>query len=220
MKALQERIAYRFRNENLLTLALTHPSLAGKDNNQRLEFLGDAVLGTLVAHLLYTMYPTEQEGDLARRYASLVRGSTITQVAQDIGLGEALKMAAGEAQAGGRTNPTNLEDALEALIGALYIDGGIDAAAAFVKPRWQALAQTGQAPPKDAKTALQEWAQGKGLPLPTYTLLKTDGLAHAPVFTIEVTVKGYAPVQASAISKRAAEQAAAELLLNQLDGSV
>ncbi|NBX03354.1 MAG: ribonuclease III [Alphaproteobacteria bacterium] len=193
----------------LLHLALTHPSLAKEQSNQRLEFLGDSVLGAVVAHLLYQLFPNEQEGELARRLAALVRGETLTLIAREIDLAAALRLAAGEA----RDNSSNLEDALEALIGAIYLDGGFDAASSFITPRWKPLAEKTIAPPKDAKTALQEWAQGRGLPIPVYSVLETTGPAHAPLFTVEVQVQGQAPTSAQANAKRAAEQlAAAELL--------
>lgn len=209
-------LGHRFKDSSLLELALTHPSISKAQNNQRLEFLGDAVLGAVVAKLLYEMYPAEPEGELARRHAALVRGETLTQVARDIGLGEELKIAASEAKSGGRDNPSNLEDALESIIGALYIDGGMAAAENFILPRWKEMAQKVLAPPKDAKTALQEWSQARGLPVPTYTLKQSTGPAHAPMFTIEVTVQGYPPAEAEAASKRAAEQLAAEILLKAL----
>lgn len=218
MDALQTRIGYTFRDASLLALALTHPSLASKKpSNQRLEFLGDAVLGLVVARILYDLFPSEQEGELARRHAALVRGETLAAIARDIGLGEALNIANSEAQSGGRDNNSNLEDAFEALLGALYLDGGLAAAEAFLSPRMRELASKVSAPPKDAKTALQEWSQGRGLSVPTYTLLATEGAAHAPVFTVEVAVHGHAPVQAKAASKRAAEQLAAGELLAKLD---
>lgn len=217
MEALQKRIGYQFRNISLLERALTHPSLGKQENNQRLEFLGDAVIGLVVAHILYDLFPQEQEGELARRQASLVRGETLAQVARDIKLGDALKVATSEIQSGGRDNSSNLEDALEALLGAIYLDGGLAAVEEFVVPRWKKLAETAIVAPKDAKTALQEWAQGRGLPLPVYSLLETIGSAHSPVFTIEVAVQGYEPAQAKATSKRAAEQLAAGALLERLN---
>lgn len=217
MEALQKRIGYQFQNIHLLELALTHPSLAKQENNQRLEFLGDAVIGLVVARLIYDLFPQEQEGELARRLASLVRGETLAQVARDIKLGEVLKVATSEIQSGGRDNPSNLEDAMEALLGAMYLDGGLSAVEEFVTPRWKKLAENAASAPKDAKTALQEWAQGRGLPLPAYALLETIGSAHAPVFTIEVTVQGHAPSQAKAASKRVAEQMAAGILLERLN---
>lgn len=197
-------------------LALTHPSLNKGKNNQRLEFLGDAVLGLVVAKLLYEMFPDEQEGELARRLAALVRGETLAVVARDIDLGVAIHMTESEASSGGRNNPTNLEDAMEALLGALYLDGGMVAAENFITPRWRALAQNIAFPPKDAKTALQEWAQARGLPVPTYTMIENTGPAHAPEFTIEARIKNYPPVQAKANAKRNAEQLAAAQLLEQL----
>lgn len=216
MEALQKRIGYTFRDSELLVCALTHPSLAKQESNQRLEFLGDAVIGMIVAHILYDLFPHEQEGELARRQASLVRGETLAMVAREIGLGNALKVATSEIQAGGLDNSSNLEDALEALIGAIYLDGGLKAVENFVIPRWQELAKNAVVAPKDAKTALQELAQGRGLPLPSYKLLETVGSAHSPFFTIEVTVQGCEPVIAKASSKRAAQQAAAEILLERL----
>lgn len=216
MSTLETRIGYRFKHPANLELALTHPSLSKSSNNQRLEFLGDAVLGAVVAKLLYDLYPGEQEGELARRHAALVRGETLTKIARDIDLNESLRMTAGESQAGGRDTASNLEDALEALIGALYLDGGMEAVEQFILPRWAVLAQSMLAPPKDAKTALQEWAQGRGLPVPTYALIESSGPAHAPLFTIEAAVQGYPPIQAKANSKRAAEQMVAGMLLESL----
>lgn len=213
---LEDRIGYRFADASLLAQALTHPSMGKERSNQRLEFLGDAVLGTVVAAMLYVRYPGEQEGELARRHAALVRGGTLAQVARDIELGGTLRVASSESQAGGRDNDSNLEDALEALIGALYLDGGMAAAEAFILPRWQALADDIKTPPKDAKTALQEWAQARGLPVPEYKVLATVGPAHAPEFTIEAGVKGHAGATAKAASKRQAEQLAAQLLLDRL----
>jgi ribonuclease III len=213
---LAEKIGYRFQDPGLLKLALTHPSINKAVNNQRLEFLGDAVLGMVVARMLYALYPNEPEGELARRHAALVRGETLSQVARALDLGADLTIAASEARGGGRDTASNLEDALEALIGAMYLDGGIAAAESFIVSRWQTLAMQAVAPPKDAKTALQEWAQARGLPVPTYTLVQSTGPAHAPLFTIEATVRGFAPARAEAAAKRVAEQAAAESLLKTL----
>lgn len=217
MEKLQQHIGYHFKTPALLTRALTHPSLAKQENNQRLEFLGDAVIGLVVAHIIYDLFPHEQEGDLARRQAGLIRGETLTQVARDIGLGEALNVALCEVQSNGRSNSSNLEDAMEALIGAIYLDGGLEAAKNFIVPRWSELAKNVIIPPKDAKTALQEFAQGRGLPLPSYKLLDTKGSAHAPIFTVEVTVQGFEPATAQAASKRTAEQQAAKNLLEILE---
>lgn len=219
MQQLESHIRYQFKDKALLKLALTHPSLAEKNNNQRLEFLGDSVLGSIVSDLLYTLFPDEPEGALARRHAALVCRETLVQMAQSIGLADHLMMSAGEKSAGGRENPGNMEDAMEALIGAMYLDGGYEAVHKFVALYWQPLARSLKEPPQDAKTALQEWAQGKSLPLPDYILLRTDGSAHEPVFTVEVHVQGQQSVQATAKSKRAAEQSAAEQLLRKLNAS-
>ena len=218
MHALEQRIGHVFDNSALLREALNHPSLGRAGSNQRLEFLGDSVLGAVVANLLYDLFPHEPEGDLAKRLAGLVRGDVLAEQARAIGLDAVLAMSDSEEAAGGRQNPSNLEDAFEALIGALFLDGGYEAAEKFIAPRWQPLAQASKTPPKDAKTRLQEWAQGLGKPLPEYHLRETTGPAHAPLFTIEVMVKGCEPQQASAASKRAAEQIAAEALLNSLSG--
>ena len=169
-----------------------------------------------MARLLYDLYPTEKEGELARRHAELVRGGTLAEVARDIQLGDELSIGTSETQSKGRQNASNLEDALEAVLGAIYLDGGFEAAEAVVRSRWLALAKRSQSAPKDAKTSLQEWAQARGLPIPAYRILESVGPAHAPVFTIEVLVEGYAPSQAKATSKRMAEQIAASQMLAQL----
>jgi ribonuclease-3 len=216
MDALQQRIGYHFRDAGLLKLALTHPSAARGQNNQRLEFLGDAVLALVVSRILYELYPAEQEGELARRRAALVRGETLAQVARDIELGTTLRVGVSETQGRGWENPSNLEDAMEAVIGALYLDGGLETAEAFIAPRWTEIAKQNTAPPKDAKTSLQEWAQARGLPIPSYNVIESTGPAHSPVFTIEVVVQGHPSAQAKAPSKRAAEQEAAGMLLVKL----
>lgn len=209
-------LGYDFHDPQLLEMALTHPSLGKPASNQRLEFLGDAVLGLVVTEMLYQQYPNENEGELARRLASLVRGETLAAIAQDLKLGDALRLSAGEAAAGGRSASSNLEDALEALIGAIYLDGGLDAARNFIEPHWKKRADTITTPPKDAKTSLQEWAQARGLPVPSYVVSDQSGPAHAPQFTVEVTVKGQPAKSGTAPSKRAAEQAAAAKLLASL----
>ena len=213
MTGFPQSLGYQFRDASLLALALTHPSLGKTASNQRLEFLGDAVLGLVITEMLYQLYPNEQEGELARRLAALVRGETLAMVASQIGLGDALQLSASEAGSGGRKAPSNLEDAMEALIGGAYLDGGLEAAKSIILPRWNELAENIVAPPKDAKTALQEWAQARGLPVPLYTVISQTGPAHAPEFTIEASINGHPPQQATAASKRSAEQAAAEKLL-------
>ncbi len=213
MNQLEEKLGHTFHDSQLLKLALTHPSLNQQSNNQRLEFLGDAVLGLVVAKIIYKLFPSENEGELARRLAGLVRGETLAEVARELSLGQFLLMSESEGASGGRQNPTNLEDAMEAVLGALYLDGGLEAAETFITMRWSDLARRISAPPKDAKTALQEWAQARGLAVPEYRVLETVGPAHAPEFTIEVRLSGHEPRLGRAHSKRAAEQLAAQALL-------
>lgn len=213
---LEHRIGYSFREPRWLIEALSHPSLAQRANNQRLEFLGDSVLGAAVAKLLFEMYPKETEGELARRQAGLVCSETLAVVAREIGLPDEIEMAASEIAAGGRANPTNLEDACEALIGALFMDGGYEAAEQFITLRWKKLAASVKTPPKDAKTSLQEWAQARGLPIPVYHVLSAEGPSHAPVFTIEARLETGESAIATAGTKKVAEQAAAKLLLEEL----
>lgn len=206
------------RESDLVKQALTHPSraqTAGENpyNNQRLEFLGDSVLGLVIADMLYHMYPNEQEGDLARRLSALVCGERLVEVAHSIGLGETLILSESEEENNGRENPSNLEDACEALIGALYLDGGFDAAKQFIHQHWHDLAKSVNEPPKDPKTELQEWAQQRKLPLPEYEEINREGPAHAPEFTIKVSVANHGDAQATANSKKQAEREAAQALL-------
>lgn len=216
-------LGHRFSQPGLLTQALTHPSIdQGRRNRrrstdyERLEFLGDRVLGLVVADMLYHRYPNEPEGALARRFTALVRGETVAKVAQTIGLGTHLAMARGDEDAGGRANPGILADACEAVIGALFADAGFEAAAAFVRGRWQGLMEETAAPPKDAKTALQEWAQGRGKALPAYRVEAAEGPPHEPIFLVSVSVEGLAAASGRGPSKRVAEQAAAAALLEKV----
>lgn len=211
---LSKALGHPFRQPAFLAEALTHPSVAGRAAHgyQRLEFLGDRVLGLVVADLLFRRYPDDDEGALSRRHAALVRADTLADVAEAIDLGAYLALSAGEASAGARGNRALLADACEAVIGALYVDGGLAAAAAFIERHWSARLAADE-PARDAKTALQEWAQGRGLPLPDYRTLSRTGPDHAPLFTVEARVEGLTPATAEGPSKRAAEQAAAALLL-------
>jgi len=223
--ALAEKLGHQFATPRLLEDALTHPSLSGARPRkkgapyERLEFLGDRVLGLAIAEWLFETFPNADEGEMAKRHASLVNREALRAVAQEIGLGQFVRLARGEdAGAGGaasRKNLATLPDAMEAVIGALYLDGGFKAARAFIHQYWQrdiAVSET----PADPKTALQEWAQGQGLPLPVYRVIENSGPAHAPKFVIEASVKGLTPVQAEGDSKRAAQKAAATKLLEQV----
>ena len=219
---LEEVLGYRFAKPEHLVEALTHSSLAKTHSrrlasNERLEFLGDRVLGLVVARLLFERFSQEEEGALARRHAELVRKETLARVADAIGLAGFIRMSRGEEDAGGRDNPAILADACEAVIAALFLDGGLEPAETFIRGHWMALADEDLTPPKDAKTALQEWAQARSLPLPVYCEIGRDGPAHAPIFQIEVSLKGHGPETACATSKRAAEQVAARALIDRLE---
>ena len=216
---LTARLGYEFLTPQLLQDALTHPSLAGFKQRkkgtmpyERLEFLGDRVLGLIIAEWLYEKFPDASEGELAKRHAALVNRDALRAVAVEIGLGQHLRLARGEEASGGRKNIATLPDAMEAILGALYLDGGLKAASHFIHRYWQKDIGIAEAP-ADAKTVLQEWAQGQGLPLPQYKVIEHSGPAHAPKFVIEVSVKGHPPAVAEGESKRAAQKAAALLLL-------
>jgi ribonuclease-3 len=212
--SLEGRIGYRFRDPDLLRLALTHAGVAGgPDSNERLEFLGDRVLGLIVAGMLYERFPGETEASLARRFIAAVRRETLTGVAEALHLDRDLKLARENLEARSRGRAGALANACEALIGAIFLDGGLKAAEAFVAPRWRSHLDDIEPPPKDAKTALQEWAQARALPLPGYRETGRSGPAHAPRFEIEVAVKGYPPARGQGSSKRAAAQEAAVNLL-------
>lgn len=217
--ALQQRIGHTFTSQRLLTEALTHSSFQGdgpRHCNERLEFVGDRVLGLVIANLLYHRFPGEEVGALARRHAALVRREALVEVAEQIALADCLRLSRGEEEAGGRRNPGLLADACEALIAAVCLDGGFAAATDVVERLWAPLIDRDVSPPKDAKTMLQEWVQGRGMPLPTYRETERSGPPHAPVFRVEVSIEGLDPVEATGPSKRAAERAAAAILLTRV----
>ncbi len=216
-------LGHRFTRPGLLREALTHRSAAsaqrhgrrGQGSNERLEFVGDRVLGLLIAEWLVERYPVEQEGDLGRRLAHLASQPVLAAVADAIGLEAALAVSPGEARAGVKKRATVLADALEAALGALYLDAGLEPARGFVRRAWQTAIEAQTMPPKDAKTALQEWALARGWDLPSYQVVDRSGPPHAPAFTISVSAGGRTGM-GSAGSKRAAEQIAAEDLLRAL----
>ena len=222
-------IAYAFARPELLDEALTHPSARvpeshrGRRRNpphrrsyERLEFLGDRVLGLVIADLLWRRFESEPEGHLTRRLTHLVRREALARVAASIGLGSHLVLSRAEAAAGATGNPGILADVCEALIAAIYLDGGFEAASDFVRRFWEPLIEEMDGPPHDPKTALQEWAQARGLALPAYELVATSGPDHAPLFTIKASVGGLDHATATASSKRIAEARAAALLLDRL----
>ena len=221
-------LGHDFARPELLEEALTHPSALVSERRQsrrptrarrgydRLEFLGDRVLGLVVADLLWRRFADEPEGLLTRRLTELVRRETLARVARSIGLGRHLVLSRAEAAAGAAANPGILADACEAVIAAIYLDGGFATAAGFVRRLWEPLIGETEMPPADPKTALQEWAQGRGLALPVYELVGTSGPDHALRFTVTARVAGANGATATAASKRAAESAAAGLLLARL----
>ena len=223
-KGFEARLGYQFSDRTLLKRALTHASVrttskrASEQDNERLEFLGDRVLGLSIAELISEAFAKANEGELARIFNHLVRGETCADVARAIGLGEQLILSDSEASSGGREKVTILADACEAVLAAIFLEGGFDAARRIVRLHWAKRLETLPIEAADAKSALQEWAQGQGLDLPKYKELNREGPDHAPHFTTEVRVGGRkAPLARVATgigsSKRAAEQSAATALL-------
>jgi len=220
LKTFEGRIGYHFSTPDMLVRALTHASIssATRPDNQRLEFLGDRVLGLVMADALLGADLAASEGQLAPRFNALVRKETCADVAREVGLGDVLKLGRSEMLSGGRRKDALLGDALEALIAAVYVDGGFDAAKALVLRLWAGRIGAVDADARDAKTSLQEWAQARGMPPPSYTLMDRRGPDHAPLFTVEVTLEDGARADAQAGSKRVAEQQAARDLLSRLEG--
>jgi ribonuclease-3 len=215
---LEERIGYRFQDGALLDCALTHISaLKGSRNRagsyQRLEFLGDHVLGLVISDVLFRAFAKADEGELSRRLADLVRKETCAEIAVTIELGAAIKLGSSEANAGGRKRPAILADVCEALIGAVYLDGGYPAAEGLVERLWQVRMQAKAQPLRDSKTVLQEWAQARGLPTPVYREVARTGPDHSPEFRVAVQLPNFTPAEGSGRSKRGAEQAAAAAML-------
>ena len=221
-------IGYEFVRRELLEEALTHPSALAAERRrdqrrklvrrgyERLEFLGDRVLGVVVADLLWRRFEDEPEGDLTRRLTHLVRREALARVAEAIELGSHLVLSRAETAAGAASNPGILADACEALIAAIFVDGGFAAASTFIRRLWEPLIEEMEEPPRDPKTALQEWAQARGSTPPTYELVSTSGPDHSPLFTVAASVAGGDRVTATASSKRLAEARAAAGLLDRL----
>jgi len=221
LAGLEARIGHAFADPALLRRALTHVSAspARRDSYERLEFLGDRVLGLAVAHMLYDAFPNESEGELSRRLAALVRKETCAEVAEVWGVGAAMRLGEGEAQTGGRGKRALLGDICEAIIGAAFLDGGAAAAEHIVRKAFSdRMAASGQ-DLRDAKTAVQEWAQARGLATPRYRLVARSGPDHAPFFEVVVEVQGFAAAPGSGASKRVAEQAAAAAFLAREDAA-
>ena len=214
---LEARIGYTFKDRSLIDRALTHASYGdgrkGIRTFERLEFLGDRVLGLMTAEALFRLFDNANEGALAPRLNSLVRKETCADVAREVDLGAALKMGRSEDRGGGRNKTSILGDACEALIAAIYLDGGRPSVQAFYERFWGPRIEALKAKPRDAKSALQEWAAKTGRGVPRYQLTERSGPDHRPVFTVEVTVTPLDPAVGEGGSKQAAERAAATALL-------
>jgi ribonuclease-3 len=216
--ALKARLGHAFRNDSLLERALTHASVGGGGgkvrDNEVLEFIGDRVIGLLAAERLAALDPKAAEGELALRLNALVSRQACAQVARAAGVGPALRLAASETKTGGRDKDSILAGACEAMMAAVYEDGGLEAARRAFLALWADLfAEVAARRGRDPKTALQEWAQGRGKPLPAYAVTSRRGPDHAPVFTVEVVIEGLAPIEARGRSRQEAEKAAAAALL-------
>lgn len=189
-----QTISYQFNNPLLLEEAITHPSFVNNSakvfNYQRLEFLGDTVLALIVAEWLMQEYPSENEGQLSKRQAYLISGEVLSEIASKIGLGQIIKLSNGEEAFGGRINKRNLENSLEALIGAIYLDSGLASCKIFIRRFWQEFLEKNLNPPKDPTSELQELIQGKFKQLPEYQITKIDGSDHQPIFLAEVKING------------------------------
>lgn len=209
--SLENIISYTFQNPELLRQALTHPSISRRAYAfERLEFLGDRVLGMVAAEWVYKEFPKESEGDLTKRFSSLVSRESCLKVAKDINLSSYMKIYA-------HSSETHIvSDGVEALIGAIYLDSGFEPCRLFIQKFWKSILESNKKPPKDAKSSLQEWAQSHNMELPEYTLLRIEGLAHAPTFVVEISMKGFPTEQALASTKRLAEQKAALKIIDHI----
>jgi ribonuclease-3 len=219
LKAFERRLGYTFRTPALLGEAVTHASMstANRDDNQRLEFLGDRVLGLVMAEALLNLDTRASEGQLAPRFNALVRKEACADVAREIDIGAVLRLGRSEMLSGGRRKQALLGDAMEAVIAAVYIDGGFDAARALIVRLWGTRTTSVKDDARDPKTSLQEWAQARGLEPPDYVMVQRSGPDHAPVFTISARLSTGQSASATAGAKRAAEQDAAASLLAQLE---
>jgi len=216
--AIEERIGHKFADANLLVTAMTHvsalkPSRKRGESYQRLEFLGDHVLGLIVSDMLYRSFPNADEGEMSKRLADLVRKESCADVAKSLGLADDIKLGAVGAGAGVRLRKSVLGDICEAVIGAVYLDGGFQAASEFVERNWTERMKKPRQPLRDPKTVLQEWAQGKGLPTPVYREVERTGPHHDPQFRVAVDLPGLAPAEGVGGSKRAAEKVAASVMI-------
>lgn len=220
LEQLEITIDYQFKDQRLLKQAVTHPSMAHKanyvqlPNYERLEFLGDVVISLVITELLLQHFPDNDEGELAKKRASLIQGSRLSQIAMQLSLDQFILMSDGEERAGGKTNPRILENVMEAIIGAIYLDGGLSAAKMVVDKYWLAYVLDSDNLEPNPKAQLQEWAQQHGKPIPQYKIVDREGPDHKPIFTIAVTVEGLPSFSAQACSRKEAEKLAAQTLIN------
>lgn len=216
LKALETALDYRFKAHENVAMALTHASAyTGSEgvNYERLEFLGDRVVNLIVADLLYQTFPDEAEGAMAKRHSALVQTETLADMARDLGLNDHVILSQSESLAGGTANDNILADIMEAVTAAIYLDGGFEAAREFFTRALGDRLHVMVEPPRDPKTTLQEWSQARNLGLPTYDIIAQTGPDHAPEFTVQVSLDGLPPQQATSNSKKRAEKDAAQKML-------
>jgi ribonuclease-3 len=219
LQSLQDKISYHFQNAELLKQALTHSSKNGDLNNERLEFLGDRVLNLVMAQALYERFPKEAEGAMAKRHSALVQGRMLAVVGTTLGLGDYLILSESERHSGGAENENILSDGMEALLGAVFLDGGLEPARQIILTLWGDNIDNLTEAHQDPKTELQEWVQARGLPLPEYEIVDKTGPDHAPLFVIEIRVQGYEPIRAEGPSRRQGEKTAAGRMLRKVLGN-
>ncbi len=216
VKKLQAITGYEFRDTHFLERALTHSSTNDDYNYQRLEFLGDRVLGLVMAHALFEEFRGEDEGGLAKRHTALVQGKTCSLVGEAHDIADFIIFSESELNAGGKNNKNIIGDVVESLLGAIYVDGGYEKAQKVILKLWGDNIKTLKEAPQDPKTQLQEWVQARGLDLPRYDIVGKSGPDHAPVFLIQVIVQGADPVTAEGTSRRQAEKTAARTMIKKL----
>ncbi|HPD83528.1 MAG: ribonuclease III [Alphaproteobacteria bacterium] len=215
-KKLEEIIGYQFKDSHLLERALTHSSTNDDYNYQRLEFLGDRVLGLVIAHALFVEFRGENEGGLAKRHTALVQGTTCSIIGQAHNIADFIILSQSEKDSGVHMNENIIADVVESMIGAIYVDGGYEAAQKVVLKLWGDNIKTLEEAPQDPKTELQEWVQARGLSLPEYKIIDKQGPDHAPVFVVELKVEGFDPITSEGPSRRQAEKTVARIMLKNL----
>lgn len=213
---LYKILGYSFKDESLIREALTHPSLEGAPSYQRLEFVGDRVLGLAIAAWMFELHPNADEGGLASRHTNLVRREACAKIAEDLKLGDFIHMAKSSEDTGGRKRETIIADVCESVIGAIYLEAGYREAEKFIRKFWHEMTHNVKVAKRDAKTRLQELVQSRGKNTPVYTTIDKEGPDHQPTFTIAVSVQGEGEETAKGFSKRDAEQLAAEKILKRL----